>query len=125
MREPVARRPRSVDRGSASQPLSPEMSYERETPAQFHLWSAERTTPIVRGAAWVPGVEEPGERGHLMRGNRDIQTTPPVGTGGRSGKAGGHKPGMHVVGKSDIGIVPKKAANNGAVGLRSRWREGR
>ena len=124
MRESVVRRPRSVDRGSVSQPLSLETS-AWDASAQFHPSSARLSPPLARGGDGVPGVEEPGERGHLMHGNRDIQMTPPGSTGGRSGKACGLKPDMNVIGKSDIGIVPKKAANKGAAGLRSRWREGR
>ena len=43
----------------------------------------------------------------------------------RHGKACGRKPGMYAVEKSDIGIVPKKEPNNGAVIASAEVPEGR
>ena len=64
-----------------------------------------------------------------MHGNREVPEPSPAKGGDRAGKAKSHKPAMHGSGKSDIGIVPGKAANKvpnrDACGLRSRWREGR
>jgi len=52
-------------------------------------------------------------RGNSMHENREVpgtSVTNPVAD--RSGKACGRKPDMYVSGKSDIGIVPRNAANN-------------
>ncbi len=43
----------------------------------------------------------------------------------RSGKACGHKPDMHAVEKSDIGVLPKKGPNNDAENAPAEVQEGR
>lgn len=54
----------------------------------------------------------PCMRGNSMRENRETQATPsPDGGGGRSGKAKGRTPDVHVAGESDGPIVPAKRAN--------------
>lgn len=51
-------------------------------------------------------------QGHSLRGNREIPATPEMETcSGRVGKATNLKPTMHVTGKSDERIVPKKRSN--------------
>jgi RNA-directed DNA polymerase len=51
-------------------------------------------------------------RGNSLRGNRETQETPPPdGGGGRSGKAIGQTPDMHVTWESDDLIVPEKRTN--------------
>jgi len=64
--------------------------------------------------------------GNSSNGNREIPGTPSHdGGGGRSGKAGSHKPGMYVPGKSDGCIVPEKSLNNGGEILFAEAMEGR
>ena len=66
-------------------------------------------------------------RGNSMRGNRETRAIPsPDGGGGRSGKANGRTPDMHVAGESDDPIVPEKRANKAGptAARRSPWREG-
>lgn len=54
--------------------------------------------------------------GNSLHGNREIPTTPAAdGVAGRSGKASGHTPDMHVVGKSDDRVVPQKRPNKNGV----------
>ncbi|MGA3169334.1 MAG: group II intron reverse transcriptase/maturase [Terriglobia bacterium] len=50
--------------------------------------------------------------GHFLRGNREIPATPELEkASGRVGKATSFKPTMHVAGKSDERVVPKKQPN--------------
>ncbi len=52
-------------------------------------------------------------RGRSMHENRETSATPrrEVEQRGRSGKASGRKPDMHVAEESDTGIVPMKGPN--------------
>jgi RNA-directed DNA polymerase len=52
-------------------------------------------------------------RGRSMHENRETSATPGKGVvqTGRSGKAGGQKPDMHVGEESDTGIVPMEGLN--------------
>jgi len=63
--------------------------------------------------------------GTFLRENREIPLTPAAdGTAGRSGKANGRTPEMHVSGKSDGFVLPAKQPNN-AKGLAAEVVEGR
>jgi len=64
--------------------------------------------------------------GNSMYGNREIPGTPsPDGGDGRSGRAGSHKPDVHVPGKSDSPVVPGKPPNKGREDLSAEVVEGR
>jgi RNA-directed DNA polymerase len=63
--------------------------------------------------------------GTFLRENREIPLTPAAdGTTGRSGKAIGRTPEMHVDGKSDESVIPAKQPNN-TKGLAAEAVEGR
>lgn len=64
--------------------------------------------------------------GNSIHGNREVPGIPsPDGGDGRSGKAGSHEPGVHVLGKSDGCVVPGKPPNNGRENLSAEAVEGR
>lgn len=70
--------------------------------------SDDRREPLFDAAE----SKTPSMRGNSMRENRETQATPsPDGGGGRSGKAKGRTPDVHVAGESDGPIVPAKRAN--------------
>jgi hypothetical protein len=50
-------------------------------------------------------------RGHSMLENREISMASGCFFPERPGKACGHKPDVHAIEKSDIGVVPKKEPN--------------
>ena len=65
-------------------------------------------------------------RGNSLHGNRETQETPPPdGGGGRSGKANGQTPDMHVSWESDDLIVPEKRANKAGPKAAAESVEGR
>jgi RNA-directed DNA polymerase len=65
-------------------------------------------------------------RRHSLRGNREtLEIPPPDGGGGRSGKALGRTPDMHVSRESDDPIVPKKRANKAGPKAAAESVEGR
>jgi len=65
-------------------------------------------------------------RGNSLHGNRRVPGVPPPdGRGGRLGKAGSHKPDVHIPGKSDDCIVPRKLPNKGMGDMLAEVVEGR
>ena len=63
--------------------------------------------------------------GNFPRGSREIPGTSVFLEADRSEKARRHTSGMHVPGKSDSSIVPKKQANNDSLPLSAELVEGR
>lgn len=63
-------------------------------------------------------------RGNSSHGNREVPT-PPEGNTGRPEKATSRTSGMHGVGKSEGGVVPKNPSNNGGLVPPAETGEGR
>src|SRR5436309_3522217 len=64
-------------------------------------------------------------RGNSLHGNRETLETPTSQDAGRSGKANGSTPDMHVSRESDGPIVPEKRANKAGAKAAAESVEGR
>src|SRR5262249_27339370 len=97
----------------AGQPLSCETTFSGAPTLSTHAEGS--TTGGVTGEPPVDPAQSKTlrMRGNSLHGNREIPQTPVVdGSAGRPEKVCDRASGMHVCGKSDDRIVPKKPSNN-------------
>ena len=122
---------RSVDRGSAGQPLSSEIRNPGRRPSRIK-GKATREAAINRepppGPAESPSLSMRGHPAHENAALKPRESPEvPVDTRptGRSGKASGRKPDANAAGQSDIGVVPMMASNKAGPRPAAEMKEGR